>query len=71
MKFLQACEEKFEKGRKEYSTPWDLKHVNAKEEMQQELTDLYNYSKLYSDVDRLTALQIMSFCKDMWERLEK
>lgn len=71
MTFLQACKKKFEKGKREHKQPWNLEHIDARKEMQQELCDLYNYFKLYSEIDRLTALQVMSFCKEMWERLEK
>jgi hypothetical protein len=42
--FEQACEEKFERGRKEHGDDW-LK-IDARFEMMQELTDLYNYASL-------------------------
>lgn len=36
MTFKKALKDKFDKGRVEYSTPWDLKHVDARMEMQEE-----------------------------------
>lgn len=71
MTFKKALKAKFDKGRTEYKTPWDLEHVDARIEMQEELCDLYNYAKLYSEIDKLTAVEVMTFAKDMWHKLEK
>jgi len=37
--------------------------------MQDELLDLYNYAKLYSDIDKKLSVDVMVFAKEMWKRL--
>lgn len=46
MNFKQACEEKFQKGRAVYNTPWDDTAVDWRNEIRGEVCDLYNYSTL-------------------------
>lgn len=68
--FKKALKIKFDKGAKEHHQPWDLEHIDARGEMMDELLDLYNYAKLYSDIDKVTAVEVMVFAKETWERLE-
>jgi len=71
MTFQKALKAKFDKGAREHNQPWDLDHIDARSEMKDELLDLYNYAKLYADIDRTTALEIMLWAKDMWHTLNE
>ena len=50
MNFHESRKAKFEKGRLEYSTPWDLEHVDARAELKEEFEDVYNYGSLLGGV---------------------
>ena len=67
--FHKSRQLKFDKGAREHHQPWDLEHIDARQEMQDELLDLYNYAKLYSDIDKQLSVDVMVFAKEMWKRL--
>ena len=65
--FKKACEDKFDKGHKEHDQPWDLEHIDHIQEIQDELTDLYNYASL-DPKDKLMS-HIMVVAEQFWVRL--
>lgn len=67
MTFEEACKKKFEAGAKEHKQPWDKEHIDHIQEIQDELTDLWNYASLDPDDKLMQHIQVIS--KLLWERL--
>jgi hypothetical protein len=63
--FERACKEKFERGRKEHSEDWQK--IDARFEMKQELTDVYNYASL---MPTPLGRTIQTVAKTLWLKLD-
>jgi hypothetical protein len=69
MTFDQALLRKFEAGRQAHpDSPWDAEHVNARQELQDELLDAFNYSTLLND--EVLATRVQLWCRDIWTELQ-
>jgi hypothetical protein len=65
--FKKELQKKWDKGHKEHNRPWDLKHIDAIGEAQDELLDLYNYCKL---MNNKTGDEIAEWSRLYWRKLE-
>ena len=48
--FEKARKAKFDKGHKEHKQPWSLEYIDARQEIRDEMLDVYNYSSLLGGV---------------------
>jgi hypothetical protein len=69
MEFDQARQKKFDLGRAAHpDSEWSAQAVNARNEMQDELLDLYNYASLLDD--EVLRVRVQLWCRDIWQELE-
>jgi hypothetical protein len=67
--FHLACKAKFDAGAKEHRQPWDTDHIDHLKEIQDELTDLYNYASL-NPSDPLMA-RVMQVAEELWVEVDR
>ena len=65
--FEEALKKKFDAGHKEHQQKWDKDTIQSKEEIQDELLDIFNYASLRKDEE--IYRELMGIARFYWKRL--